>query len=150
VSRPARIALIAAAILVFAAVTLLVGRVLGASTAARNEAVDVVKAQARGDADAVVSRISGCRSDPACRARTQAQVRRLRDPRDVRILRVDNVNHLSLGSRTDNVRVVWKSRHRLPTVQCVRVRRSGDPLAGYDIEVLVLGAPIGRESACPS
>jgi hypothetical protein len=43
---------------------------------------------------------------------------------------------------------VWKAGDRLPVVQCVRVRREGDPLSGYDVRILALGAPIAREGDC--
>jgi hypothetical protein len=66
----------------------------------------------------------------------------------VRILRIDDVANLSLGSRTDTARVAWKAGDRLPLVQCVEVRRAGNPVAGYDIEILSLSAPIGREADC--
>ncbi len=149
VSRPARIGLIAAAVVVFLALSILVGRFLGAATSVRDEATGIIKQQAGGDAIAVVRRISGCHTDSACIRRTVHQVRLLRTPGRVRIVRVDGVSSVGLGSRTDTVRVVWKAGRRLPTVQCVRVRRSGNPVTGYDVAVLSLGPVIGREAACP-
>lgn len=149
-SRPARIGLITLAVVIFVGLTVLVGRFLGASTAERNDATEVVKLQARGDAAAVVRRIDGCRADAACAGRIHAQVRRLRTPGHVRIIRVDNISNFALGARTDTARIVWKAGTRLPTVQCVRVRRTGNPVAGYDIHVLALSPPIAREASCPS
>jgi hypothetical protein len=149
VSRPTRIALIVLAVVLFVAITIVVGRFLGAATSARNEATEVIKKQAKGDAAGVVDRIQGCRANPACAARITAQVRRLRTPGRVVIVRVEDVAGLSLGSRTDTARIVWKAGTRLPTVQCVRVHRSGNPISGYDVQVLSLSAPIGREASCP-
>jgi hypothetical protein len=149
VSRLARIALIVVAVAVFGVISVLVGRLLGASTAARDDVTEVIKLQAHGDAVGVVRRIDGCRADPACADRITAQVLRLRTTGRVRIVRIDDVANLSLGSHTDTARVVWKAGARLPTVQCVRVRRAGNPVAGYDIDVLSLSAPIGREASCP-
>jgi hypothetical protein len=148
VSRPARIALVTLAVVVFGVISVLVARLLGASTAARNDVTELIKLQAHGDAAGVVRRIDGCRADPACVGRITAQVARLRTTGRVRIVRVDDVANLSLGSRTDTARVVWKAGTRLPTVQCVRVRRAGNPVAGYDIDVLSLTPPIGREASC--
>lgn len=148
-SRPARIGLIALGVVVFLALTVVVGRFLGASTTERDEATDVVKRQAAGDAFGVIDRVDGCRADAACVRRMTAQVARLRTPGRVKIIRVDGISSVGLGSRTDLARVVWKAGQRLPTVQCVRVRRSGNPIAGYDVKVLSLGPVIGRESACP-
>jgi hypothetical protein len=149
VSRVSRIALITLAVLLFGVVSVFVGRLLGASTAARDDVTEVIKLQARGDAAGVARRIEGCRAEPACTARIAAQVRRLRARGRVRIVRIDDVAKLSLASRTDTARVVWKAGARLPTVQCVRVRRAGNPFRGYDIHVLSLGPPIGREASCP-
>jgi hypothetical protein len=149
VSRPARIALLTLAVVVFGATSVLVARLLGASTAARDDVTELIKLQAHGDAAGVVRRIDGCRADPDCTARLTAQVTRLRTNGRVRIVRVDDVANLSLGSHTDTARVVWKAGARLPTVQCVRVRRAGNPLAGYDVDVLSLSPPIEREANCP-
>jgi translation initiation factor IF-1 len=96
-----------------------------------------------------VRRIEGCRDNRACVARISAQVRRLRTPGRVRIVRVDDVATLAVGSHTDKARIVWKAGARLPTVQCVQVRRTGNPLAGYDIHILSLSPPIAREASCP-
>jgi hypothetical protein len=149
VSRPARIALVTLAVVAFGVVSVLVARLLGASTAARDDVTEIIKLQARGDGIGVIKRIDGCRADPACPSRITAQVRRLRTRGRVRIVRIDDVANLALGSRTDTARVVWKAGARLPTVQCVRVRRAGNPLKGYDIDVLALSPPIGREASCP-
>ena len=148
-SRPARIALVMLAVVVFGAISVLVARLLGASTAARDDVTELIKLQAQGDAAGVVRRIDGCRADRDCNARITAQVTRLRTTGRVQIVRVDDVANLSLGSHTDTARVVWKAGARLPTVQCVRVRRAGNPVAGYDVDVLSLSAPIGREASCP-
>ena len=148
-SRPARIALVTLAVVAFGGVSVLVGRLLGASTTARDDVIELIKLQAHGDAAGVARRIDGCRADPDCTERISAQVARLRTAGRVRIVRVDDVANLSLGSHTDTARVVWKAGARLPTVQCVRVRRAGNPVAGYDVDVLSLSAPIGRETSCP-
>jgi hypothetical protein len=149
VSRLARIALVTLAVVAFGVISVLLARLLGASTAARNDVTELIKLQAHGDAAGVARRIDGCRADPDCTGRIAAQVTRLRTTGRVRIVRIDDVANLSLGSRTDTARVVWKAGTRLPTVQCVRVRRDGNPVSGYDIDVLSLSAPIGRESSCP-
>ena len=147
-SRRSRIAAVTAAVLAFALVSVLLARLLGASTSARNAVTEVIKRQVRGDVVGVVDRIERCGAEPPCAARIAAQVRRLRTPGRVRIVRVDHVAGFSLGSRTDTARVVWKAGARLPTVQCLRVRREGNPVAGYDIQVLSLSAPIEREGSC--
>jgi hypothetical protein len=136
-------------VLVFAAISVGVARELGASSAERNAAIDVVKDQARGDAAGVVRRIAGCRADASCAGRIRAQVSRLHTTAPLRVVRYDGLGGLSLGGRSGVARIVWKAGTRLPTVQCVRLRRSGDVVTGYRIHVLDLSAPIGREASCP-
>jgi hypothetical protein len=68
---------------------------------------------------------------------------------EVDILRVDGISGFAPGGRIETARVAWKAAGRLPVVQCVRVRRTGDPLAGYDTAVLSVSRPIGREASCP-
>jgi hypothetical protein len=111
-----RIAVIAAGVAAFLAISAGLARVLSAANAERDAATDAVKAGAR----------SG----------------------QVRVLRVDQPARFALGSRTSSIRVVWRSGKRLPVVQCVRVRRSGDLLAGFDVRVLAVSAPIERERSC--
>jgi hypothetical protein len=148
VSRRSRIAAVLAAVAVFVLVSVLLARLLGAATAARNQVTKVIKLQVAGDAIGVVDRIEGCAAEPPCAARTAALVRRLRTPGRVQIVRIDNVAGFALGSRTDTARVVWRAGRRLPTVQCVRVRREGSPFTGYEIKVLSVSPPIGREDSC--
>ena len=133
----------------FAAISVGLARELGASSAERNAAVAVVRDQARGDAAAVVRRIRGCRAHAGCVARTRAQVARLRTPGQLRVVRYDGLGGVSLGGRSGVARIVWKAGARLPTVQCVRLRRVGDVVSGYHIRVLGLSAPIPRQSNCP-
>lgn len=145
-----RLLAVVLAVVVFLAISVGLARQLGASSAERNAAVAIVKDQAHGDASAVVRRVRGCREDPRCRARLTAQVQRLRTPGAVRIVRYDGLGGVSLvGGRSGVARIVWKAGVRLPTVQCVRLRRAGDVLAGYHVQVLGFSAPIPRQDACP-
>ena len=68
---------------------------------------------------------------------------------DARILRVDGVGGFALAGRTETGRVAWRAGAGLPVVQCVRVRRTGDPLTGYDVTVVGVSRPIAREADCP-
>ena len=102
------------------AITVAVARQLGASTAERNAAVAAIKDQPR---------VNGAGK--------------------VRIVRYDGLGGVSLGDRSGVARVVWKTPRSLPTVQCVRLRRTGDLIAGYHVRVLGVSAPIPREDPCP-
>jgi hypothetical protein len=137
------------AVVAFLAISAGVARELGASSAERNAAVEAVKDQARGDAAALARRIDGCARRPACVARVRALATSLRTPGIVRIVRYDGLSGLSLGGRSGVARIVWKAGRRLPTVQCVRLRRVGDVVKGYRVHVLDLSPEIGRQAACP-
>jgi hypothetical protein len=146
-SRRALVLALAGGVLAFLAVSFLFARVLSAGSDERGVAIAVIKAQARGDAGAVLALLDGCRSRPACAARVRATVARERRPGRVDVLNVRSPS-FSLGARTGTTRVAWRARGGLPVVQCVTARRTGNPLAGYDIRVLALSAPIGREASC--
>ena len=108
---------IGAAVVAFLAISAVVARVLGATTAARGEVTDEIQRRAGGG--------------------------------EVDILRVDGISGFALTDRTETVRVAWKAAGRLPVVQCVRIRRTGDPIGGYDTAVLRVSRPIDRDADCP-
>ena len=142
----ARRLVIAAAIVVFLALSALLARWLQADGAERAQVERLLTAQARGDAAGMTRELDGC--DAACRADLARLARRLRRPGELEIVRYDSSTARSLGAATGATRVVWQLPGRLPTVQCVEVRRTGDPLSGPEVELLGLGAPIDREAAC--
>jgi hypothetical protein len=137
------VALAAAA---FVAASLLLARWLSTDNVERDAVIELLRAQARGDGDRVVAALA-C-GDAACRATARANARRLRSPGDVQIVRYDSSTARSSGARAGPTRVVWLSRGRRPTVQCVLVRREGDPLRGISVTLVALSAPIGGEAAC--
>jgi hypothetical protein len=137
---------VGAGIIVFVVISALLARWLGTENSERDAVLDVLQAQARGDADAMLREID-CRDD-ACRRRVRDNARALRAAGDVTIVRLDSKTSHSLGSATGSTRVVWITPDRLTTVQCLRVRRSGTPLSGQSVTLLDLSAPIGRETAC--
>ncbi len=148
-SRPARLILIVVAVLVFLFVTLLVTQVLSAQSGERSAVVDLLRAQARGDANAVIAGIEGCRERPGCVAAARRHATALRRTGKVSVIRFDQPSRYALASRTATMRVVWRAGDELPVVQCARVRRDGNPVGGFDVTVLTLGDPIDREAACP-
>ena len=147
-ARLVRILLIVAGVLAFLAVSGLIARVLAAAGAERAAAVDVVRAQARGDVAEVLGTVKGCRAQPRCRARMRAQVVGLRTRGQMHVLRVDEPPRLVFGSRTSTTRIAWRAGTRLPVVQCVRVRRRGDGLSGFTVDVVALSPPIARAADC--
>jgi hypothetical protein len=132
---------------VFLGLSFLLARGLTGSSAERGKVLDILEAQAQGDAGAVLSQLPDCRAEPACVRVTQARVAELRRPGEVEILNYEPSTRLSLTRRTGTGRVAWRAGGGLPVVQCVRVRREG-PLTGGGVTLLALSDPIGLESSC--
>lgn len=74
---------------------------------------------------------------------------RQRDGAAVEIVAYDSSTAHALSTTTGTTRVVWRTPGRLPTVQCVRVRRNGSAVTGMSITLLSLSPPIRRTAACP-
>lgn len=97
-------------------------------------------------ASATVARVIGAAT--AARSEVTDAIKQ-RAGGEVDILRVDGISGFAPSGSTETARVAWKAAGRLPVVQCVRVRRTGDPVAGYDTAVVSVSRPIGREASCP-
>jgi hypothetical protein len=145
--RPAFLIVAAFGVFVFLGLSFLLARGLTGSSAERGKVLDVLEAQASGDAAAVLEQLPACRAEPACVQVTRARVRELERPGDVQILNYDPSTRLSLTRRTGTGRVAWRAGEGLPVVQCVRVRREG-PLTGGGVQLLALSDPVGLESSC--
>jgi hypothetical protein len=141
-----RLVLIVVAVTAFLGVSVIVARWLSADTDERGQVVELLRAQARGDADGMLRRLA-CR-DAACVAVVRANARRLRGHGELKIPLYQSGTAHALRSRTKPTRVVWFTPGRLTTVQCVLVRRTGNLFAGASVTLLRLSAPIGRESSC--
>jgi hypothetical protein len=144
--RLRRPAFIAGGILIFLAVSLLVGRWLAVENTERAAVTRLLQAQARGDAGAMLRDLR-C-PDAGCEAVARANAARLRAPGRLSIARYDSGTSHALGRAQGQTRVVWTAPGRLTTVQCVLVRRSGTPLSGASVTLLRLSAPIERTAAC--
>jgi hypothetical protein len=145
--RPAVLIVVAFGAFVFLGLSFLLARGLTGSGAERGKVLEVLEAQAAGDAAEVLERLPACRAEPACVRLTRARVEQLERPGDVQILNYQPSTRLSLTRRTGTGRVAWRAGTSLPIVQCVRVRREG-PLTGGGVELLALSDPIGRERPC--
>jgi hypothetical protein len=148
--RPARILLLALGALAFVAISLGLARVLSANGAEQSAILALLKAQARGDADAMVTQLDGCAQRPACVATARATAAALRSPGKLELVRLDASTSFSLGGHDGVARVVWKTPSRTTVVQCVEVHRGGDVLGGLSIELRALSRPIGHQAACSS
>lgn len=145
-----RIALIAAAVVAFLAVSVVVARYLTTESRERAAVKRLLDAQARGDAAGMLRRLAPrCARDARCRATVVADAQRLKRPGEVKILAYDSATAYALGGATGPTRVAWTVVGRgLPVVQCVTVHRGGWALAGRSITLQRVGAPIPNTSSC--
>jgi hypothetical protein len=141
--------LLAAAVVAFIAVCVLVARWLNDDTVERGAVTKLLQDQARGDASAMLRRLRGC-DDPACTAIVRRNAERLRGRGKLKIAFYVSGTAHAVSSETKYTRVVWFTPDRLTTVQCVLVRRTGNVFAGTTVSLLRVTAPIGREASCPS
>jgi hypothetical protein len=131
----------------FLGASALLARALTAAGDERAKVLDVIQAQAAGDAAGVLAQLPACRAQPACAQVVRGRVRELQRPGRVEILNYTPSVQVALTSRTGVGRVAWRAGNSLPVVQCVRVRREG-PLTGADVDLLSISDPIGNEESC--
>jgi hypothetical protein len=144
-----RIAIIAVAVVALFGISFVVGRWLNNDTVERGKVVELLRAQERGDATAVLRDLAEC-TDPGCISIVRANASRLRGKGELKIPLYESQTAHALRSRTKFTRVVWFTPGRLTTVQCVLVRRKGNVFAGMSVTLLRVTAPIGREASCPT
>jgi len=148
--RPLRLLLLLVGLLLFLTISGGLARVLSANGAEQSAIVSLLRAQARGDADALIAQLDGCAARPACVADARRTAGRLRSPGDVTLVRLDPSTSFSLGGHDGVARVVWKTPARTTVVQCVAVHRGGDVVGGLSVELRALSRPIGHQAACPA
>jgi hypothetical protein len=143
-----RLAAIIVAVVVFVVIAALLARWLTVENGERDDVAQLLQAQARGDAAQMLDRLDGCAQDPRCAAAVRANAQALRSDGKLDIVAYDSSTAYSLGGASGPTRVVWTTPGRLPTVQCVAVRRTGNVLSGVSVSLTALSRPIGRTSAC--
>jgi hypothetical protein len=148
--RRVYIAAIAVAVLLFLAISALLARVLSANGAEQASITELVRAEARGDANAIVDDIAGCRAAPACRRRASDNASALKHPGAVSIIQLQASTSFSLAGTLGTARVAWDVGSSLPIVQCVRVRRTGNAISGLRVELIEVSPRIKSDSACPA
>ena len=147
-ARTRRTTLIVVAVLLFLALSGLLARFLSVENAERDDLANLLQAQARGDVPGMLRRLGNCRESPACVSAVEANAAKLHRPGAVKILTMTSPTAYSLTGATGTTRVAWTVIGRLPVVQCVRVRRSGNALTGVSVALLALSAPIPNEGDC--
>jgi len=137
----------AAAVIAFLAACFVIARWLNSDTVERSAVEQLLREQARGDADAMLRRLEDC--DARCAVIVRENANRLKAPGKVNVALFQSGTLHAVKAKTRPARVVWFTPGKLTTVQCVLVRRTGNVLAGTSVSLLRLSAPIGRESSCP-
>ena len=71
--------------------------------------LEVLRAQARGDADAVLEKLPACAREPACARVTRERVAQLERPGEVEILTYRPSVRLTMTRRSGTGRVAWRA-----------------------------------------
>jgi hypothetical protein len=148
IPRRRRVAIVFTAVLLIVVLGTLLARYLSTENVERDDILAVLQAQARGDAARELALLDGCRARSSCAATVRASAARLRRTGAVKILSIKSPTAGSLTDATGTTRVAWTVIGRLPVVQCVVVRRSGNALQGLHVALLSLSAPIENEADC--
>ena len=137
-------------ILLFLVISALLARVFSANSAEQSAITSLVRSEARGDANAILGEILGCRTDPSCRQRAAVNAAALKHAGAVSIIQLQPSTSFSLGGTEGTARVAWDVGSSLPIVQCVKVRRAGNPIGGIRVELLEVSRRIPSDAACPA
>jgi hypothetical protein len=148
--RPSRawLALFAVGVLLFLAISGVLARFFSAENVEMDHEIALVRAEVRGDAQAMLDQLQGCQASASCTATVRADAARLRRPGSVQILSTQSTTNHSLTSSVGETRVAWKVPGRFPVVQCVRVKRTGNFLTGISIALLRVSAEIPSTADC--
>ena len=134
--------------LLFVAVSALLARFLSTENVERDKEASLLQAQAKGDVQRMLAQLDGCRARPACLATARANADRLRRPGVVKVLSLKSSTAYALTGASGKTRLAWTVIGRLPVVQCVEVRRTGNPISGITVTLRSLSAPIPNEADC--
>ena len=149
-SRRWRIGVVSACVLALVVVGGILARFLSADNVERADDVALVQAETRGDVQGMLRQLSGCRQSPSCVASVKANASnpQLRRAGSVKILQLESPTASSLSATTGKTRLAWTVIGKLPVVQCVEVRRTGNLLTGMHVALIGLSAPIANEGVC--
>jgi hypothetical protein len=143
-----RVVVIVAGVVLFIAISAVLARFFSVEGVERDDQAALLRAQARGDVDAMLKELSGCRERPSCVATVRANAGRLRGVGEPKILSLKSPTSYSLTGASGRTRLAWTVIGKLPVVQCVEVRRTGNALTGIKIELRSLSAPIRNSADC--
>jgi hypothetical protein len=148
--RRAYIVGIVVAVVLFLVISALLARVFSANSAEQSAITSLVQSEAKGDVNAILDEILGCRTDPSCRQRAAVNAAALKRGGTVAIIQLQPSTSFSLGGTEGTARVAWDVGSSLPIVQCVKVRRAGNPISGLRVQLLQVSRRIQSDAACPA
>jgi hypothetical protein len=135
-------------VLLFLVISGELARFLSVENSERSAEEALIRAEARGDANAMLRQLIGCSRSASCAASVRANASSLRRSGTVKILSLKSSTEYSLTGATGKTRLAWTVIGRLPVVQCVEVRRTGSVVGGITVTLLSLSAPISNEADC--
>jgi hypothetical protein len=135
-------------VVLFLAISIVLARFLSTENVERDDVLALLRAEAAGNEAGMISRLSGCRANPTCVASVKANATSVHRSGSVKILSLTSHTAYSLTGATAPTRVAWTVIGELPTVQCVKVKRTGDFLSGVSVALLSLSKPISNEGDC--
>jgi hypothetical protein len=141
--------IIAVVVVLFLAVSAVLGRVYSSVSAERSGVTALINAEARGDESGMIGDLYECRSSAACRARVAEDATSLRFRAPVQILELSVSSSFPIIGNVGVARVAWQPQGQLPITQCVRVRHAGNPITGLKVELLEISRRIKTNSDCP-
>jgi hypothetical protein len=148
--RKPLIALIVVAVAVFLAISAMLARVWSGDGAEQSAVTALLGDEAKGDATAMIAAMTGCATDPACKAHAAADAAALKRAGSVSVLQYQASTGFSLATTLGDARVAWEVVDETkPIVQCVRVRRAGNAVTGIHIELLDISARLKSTASCP-
>jgi hypothetical protein len=136
-------------VVLFGAISGILARYLSAENVERDNEGALLQAQVEGDVQGMLDRLTGCRASASCVATVRYDAAHLRRPGAIKVLSLTSSTNHSLTGSLGETRLAWTVIGRLPEVQCVLVRRSGNFLTGISVALLRLSAPIGDTADCP-
>jgi hypothetical protein len=131
-------------------VSVVLARFLSVENVERDADLALIEAQAKGDVPGMLAKLPGCRERPSCVVILQRNAAnpRLRRAGAIKILSLKSSTAYSPTGATGMTRLAWTVIGKLPVVQCIEVRRTGNFLTGVKVALLSLSAPIPNEADC--
>jgi hypothetical protein len=149
-SRPLRIASITVAVILFLVISGLLTRFLSVENAEREDDLALLRSEVAGSVAGTVAKLSGCAQSPSCVAKVELDTTnpRILHKGSVKIIELNSNTAYSLTGSTGETRLAWTVIGKLPVVQCVLVKRSGNFLTGISVHLRSLSTPIVGDAGC--